>query len=62
MRIPIALLLLAVSRIACAAVEADRTAWQWQAPVVVGQAGLVRMELTPPVLDARQHGLQDIRV
>ena len=39
---------LAVSGIVSAAPEADRTAWQWQAPVEIGQAGLVRLEAPPP--------------
>jgi len=53
---------LAVSGIVSAAPEADRTAWQWQAPVEIGQAGMVRLELPPAVLDVSRPGLPDIRV
>jgi hypothetical protein len=41
---------------------ADRTAWQWEAPMVVKQAGMVRLELPAPVLDATRADLGDIRV
>jgi hypothetical protein len=53
---------LAVSGILSAAPEADRTAWQWQAPVDVTQAGMVRLEIPPAVLDVSQPDLPDIRV
>ena len=45
-----------------AAPVADRSAWQWQAPVDVGRAGLVRLELSLPVLDASRPDLGDLRV
>lgn len=53
---------LAFSGMLAAAPEADRTAWQWQAPVDVRQAGLVRLELPPAVLDVSQPELPDLRV
>ena len=54
--------LLEVVGIVSAAPVADRTAWQWEAPFEVGQAGMVRLELPPPVLDVARADLGDIRV
>lgn len=45
-----------------AAPETGRSAWQWQAPVVVGQTGMVRLELPAQVLDATRPDLGDLRV
>lgn len=47
---------------ALSAAEADRTAWQWLVPIEIGQAGMVRLELPPPVLDVSQPELPDVRV
>ena len=55
-------ILLGFAGVLCAAPEADRTAWQWQVPVEVGQPGMVRLELPPPVLDATRPDLGDLRV
>ena len=54
--------LLALAGLPSAAEVADRTAWQWQAPLEVDQPGVVRLELPPPVLDVSQPDLPDIRV
>ena len=45
-----------------AAAEADRAGWRWEAPVEVGQAGLVRLELPGPVLDVTRPDFGDLRV
>lgn len=45
-----------------AATPADFTAWQWEHRVEVPQAGLVRLELPPPTLDASQPSLADLRL
>lgn len=45
-----------------AAAPADFAAWQWVAPFAVGQAGMVRLEVPPPVLDVSRPDLADLRV
>ena len=52
---------LGVSAVLAAAAGA-RTEWQWHAPVEVAQAGMVRLELPPAVLDTARPDLGDIRV
>ncbi|MEO8617702.1 MAG: hypothetical protein ABI600_21415 [Luteolibacter sp.] len=46
----------------CAGPEAAQTGWQWEAPFVVGQPGMVRVELPPEVLDISRSDLGDVRV
>lgn len=41
---------------------ADRTAWRWEAPIRVKQAGMARLELPAPVLDVTRADLGDLRV
>jgi hypothetical protein len=55
-------LMLVSAALLSAAPPADRTAWWWQAPIAVGQAGMVRLELPPPVLDVTRSDLGDIRL
>lgn len=40
----------------------DRSAWQWEAPFVLTRDGLVRMELSPEILDGSRADLADVRV
>jgi len=61
MNIPVALVLIA-SGMVTAAPEADRSAWQWQQSVQVPAAGMVRLDLPPPTLDASLPDLADLRL
>ncbi len=54
--------LLVLPGMLCAGPEATRTGWQWEAPFVVGQPGMVRLELSPEVLDVSRPDLGDVRV
>jgi hypothetical protein len=55
-------LLLAAGGILFAAPAAERTAWQWEAPLEVVNAGMVRLDVPSPVLDAARADLGDMRV
>lgn len=55
-------LLLAFTGILPAAVEQDWSAWQWEAPVEVRQTGMMRLEVTPPLLDVSRPDLGDLRL
>jgi hypothetical protein len=61
MKSPI-IFLLAVAGIVFAAPVADRTAWQWESAFEAGQAGMVRLEIPPSVLDVARADLGDLRV
>ncbi len=54
--------LLAFSGILHAAVELDSTAWQREAPLAVTQTGMMRLEVTPQVLDVSRPDLGDLRL
>jgi hypothetical protein len=55
-------LCLAMIGVLAGAPAADRTAWQWEAPIVVKQAGMARLELPASVLDVTRADLGDLRV
>ncbi|MEI6654470.1 MAG: DUF3999 family protein [Verrucomicrobiota bacterium] len=61
MKTPAVLALLACG-MASAAPETDRSAWQWEQSVVVPAAGMVRLDLPPPTLDATRADLADLRL
>ncbi|MES2921534.1 MAG: DUF3999 family protein [Verrucomicrobiota bacterium] len=54
-------LLLALTGLLPAA-EQDWTAWQWVAPFEVNQAGMMRLEVAPAVLEVSRPDLGDLRV
>jgi hypothetical protein len=61
MKSPAALVLLACG-MASAAPAATHTAWQWQQDVPIPAAGMVRLDLPPPTLDASRPDLADLRL
>ena len=54
--------LLAVAGPVSALPVADRTAWQWEAPLEIVEAGRMRLDAPPPVRDAARADLGDLRV
>ena len=61
MKTPVTLVLFACG-MALAAPQPDRRAWQWEQGVVVPAAGMVRLELPPPTLNASRPDLADMRL
>ncbi len=55
-------LLVMTSARAFSATDLNHTAWRWEAPFEVVQPGMVRLEVTPPLLDVARTDLGDLRV
>ena len=61
MKTSIALAILACGMVPASA-ETDRSGWQWEQSVVVAAAGMVRLDLPPPTLNASRPDLADLRL